>query len=197
MSEDRESGSPTGSASEYRTDTWAWLERYWWVPLVSGIVLAIFGVVILANVVTTSNVLAVLLGLYLIVDGISSLVTARRTQRHWAAYLLGAVMVIGGIVAVAWPSATLRVLGIVFGATLVAGGLLWLLAWSLDPERRVGWAFWLGAASLTVGILALAWPQVTVYVLVVLIGIRALASGITQIGVAFELHHHAPLHGTH
>lgn len=191
-----QSPGPVGERAS-REEGWAWLERYWWVPLLTGTILAVFGIVILANVVTTSKVLAVLLGLFLIFDGVSSLTTARRAGKRWPAFILGSILVVGGIVAIAWPSATLRVLALIFGATLIAGGVLRLIAWGLDRDRRTDWGFWLASASLVVGVLAVAWPQATVYVIIVLIGIRAIVSGVTQIGMAFDWHHHTPLHRAH
>ena len=58
-----------------------------------------------------------------------------------------------------------------------------------DRERIRHWVLLalLGVAGVVVGVLAIAWPQITVWVLALLIGIRLLVWGVLQLAIAFQL----------
>ena len=45
----------------------------------------------------------------------------------------------------------------------------------------------LGAVGIVVGILAIVWPGITVWVLALLIGIRLLIWGVLQLAIAFQM----------
>ena len=45
----------------------------------------------------------------------------------------------------------------------------------------------LGAVGIVVGILAIVWPGITVWVLALLIGVRLLIFGVVQLAIAFRI----------
>jgi uncharacterized membrane protein HdeD (DUF308 family) len=127
-------------------------------------------------------------------------------SRHWwAVALRGVAAILFGVLALVWPGITVFALVIVFGAyalvdgafTLAAafgnrdggrtrGSRAWLFA--LRKEMRREWLLALsGALSVLFGILLVVWPAAGVLTLVVLIGVAAIAFGITLLMLGLRL----------
>jgi uncharacterized membrane protein HdeD (DUF308 family) len=100
----------------------------------------------------------------------------------------GAVLVLGGVLAVIWPGITLWVLAVVVGIDLIIAGVARIMgALSLRVEGW-GWLLFGGVLSVAVGLAALVWPDATVLVLGLLLGIRMLFFGIAEIMFGLALH---------
>ena len=91
-----------------------------------------------------------------------------------------------GVIALAWPSVTVLALVILFAVyAFIAAGLQAARAFS---SRTVGPVFGhllLGLADLAVGVIALAWPGPTALVLVLIVGVWAVAAGLVEFSAAF------------
>jgi uncharacterized membrane protein HdeD (DUF308 family) len=160
----------------------------WWIVLVVGITFAGFGFVMLFNVAAGATAIAIIVGAFLIFDGIVGLITAGQNGGSKAlGSILGIVLIIGGIVVAAWPGVTFLVIAIVWGITIVVGGITRIVGSIALRGQGWGWVLAIGIAELIVGIAALVWPNVTAYVILLLIGIYAIVAGLLQIVLAFEL----------
>lgn len=99
----------------------------------------------------------------------------------WVFALQGLVLLIFGILAIVLPGITLLVLMIAFGAFLLVDGVF-AVAGSI-VSRKTKW--WLllpaGVVSIVIGILVLAWPDITALVLLYLIALWAVIAGVMQI----------------
>ena len=78
-------------------------------------------------------------------------------------------------------------IAIVWGITIVVGGITRIVGSMVLRGRGWGWVLVIGIAELIVGIAALVWPNVTAYVILLLIGFYAIVAGILQIVLTFEL----------
>ncbi len=163
----------------------------WWVRLIAGLVLATLGIVLMFSPRAAATTLAVLLGLALVVHGLDALLA---TPRRPVALAAGAVSMLAGGLAVAWPDATLWVVAVIAGMTCVAVGSLQITT-GLLARGEPGWAWVVagGVASAVLGALPLPWPAATALVLAVLLGIRTLALGATEIFLAIEIRRGAAL----
>ncbi len=160
----------------------------WWIVLVVGVIFVGFGLVMLFNVAAGAQAVAIIVGAFLIFDGIIGLITAGQNGgSKGVGIALGIVLIIGGIVVAAWPGATFLVIAIVWGITIVVGGITRIVGSIVLKGRGWGWVLAIGIAELIVGIAALVWPHVTAYVILLLIGIYAIIAGLLQIVLAFEL----------
>jgi uncharacterized membrane protein HdeD (DUF308 family) len=160
----------------------------WWIVLVVGLLFAGFGLVMLFNVAAGATAIAIIVGAFLVFDGIVGLVTAGGNGGSRAlGILVGIVLIIGGVVVVTWPGVTFLVIAIVWGITIVVGGITRIVSSIALRGRGWGWVLVIGIAELIVGIAALVWPDVTAYVILLLIGIYAIVAGVIQIFLAFEL----------
>ncbi|MGZ4690726.1 MAG: HdeD family acid-resistance protein [Acidimicrobiia bacterium] len=162
--------------------------RVWWVVLVIGIIFTIFGVVMLFNVAAGATAIAIIVGAFLIFDGLVEMISGGRRggSRGWAV-VLGIVLVIGGIIVIAWPGVTFLVIAVVWGIVLLIGGIGRAVAAAMLRGYAWGWLVVLGIVEAIIGIVMLAWPHQTAYVILILIGIYSIVAGIIQIVLAFQL----------
>jgi len=91
-----------------------------------------------------------------------------------------------GLVTVFWPGITLGAVVILFAVyAFIAAGSDAVRAFSSAKAGPVfGWLL-LSLLSVAAGIVALAWPGITVYALTIWIGAWALVAGCTEISLAF------------
>ncbi len=98
----------------------------------------------------------------------------------------GILALIVGVLAIVWPGITLGVLVALF-AVLSFGGAL-IQGVRAFESSRAGAVFGhavVGLIYVAAGVVAIAWPGITLYVLVVCIGVWALAVGIFEIALVF------------
>ncbi|MGY1605406.1 HdeD family acid-resistance protein [Geodermatophilus sp. SYSU D00815] len=110
--------------------------------LLLGGVLVVGGVLAVVWPGVTLWTLALITGLSLVVHGAARVglaVVGRREVDGWGWLLLaGAVNLLVGVVAIAWPAATVLVLSLVLGAQVAAFGLLLLIAAFRHTDARIG-----------------------------------------------------------
>jgi len=138
------------------------------------------GVVLLTNPVSAARSLAWLVGLALLVGGLLEIALAWSSTQRWLGLVLGGLLVLGGVLAVAWPDTTLWSLAVIAGVSLVAHGGARVAAAAVDRRQgpgRLG-LFVAGVADVLIGLLALTWPGATILVLAVLLGIQVIVAGI-------------------
>ena len=161
----------------------------WILWLVLGAFSSIIGIWLILSPEAAIGTLALLLAIALFMSGVSELVTAGDRFKPWFGYLLAAVFLIAGFVVLLRPGKSLWFLAIVVGISVVATGLGQIMLALVDRESIRHWGLLLaiGVISVAVGIMAMVWPDITIYVLALLIGIRLLIFGILQIAIAFQV----------
>jgi uncharacterized membrane protein HdeD (DUF308 family) len=112
------------------------------------------------------------------------------TARHagWAIALRGIIAVVFGVIALRAPNVAAGAFVIVFAIYAFADGILdFFLAAQLGRSgHRWGWYLFEGIATIAVGVIALAYPGITLLTLVLLVGIRAITLGIFELVGAFS-----------
>jgi uncharacterized membrane protein HdeD (DUF308 family) len=166
------------------------LIRKWWLVLVLGIALVVIGVLLLVNTDAAAFTLALLVALGLFLAGIDSIVEAQRHRVRWPSYLMAALWIVVGAVALMWPDVTLWALALTVGIGFFAGGIA--EAWfALRMHQALpGWGWWLlaGVLSVVAGVLCIIWPDATVLVLAILLGLWVIVRGVVTILFALALH---------
>jgi uncharacterized membrane protein HdeD (DUF308 family) len=160
----------------------------WVSTLFLGLAALVLGVVLVLNPFASAWTLALLVGFGLIADGVLDIVRSRQAHRT-AGVVAGALLVLGGIVAIAWPDVTLWALALIVGFSIVLAGAATTTAALMDKGsfRGHGWLLASGVVSLVIGVIAVAWPEATVVVLAVLFGLHIAAYGLMEIMAALEL----------
>jgi uncharacterized membrane protein HdeD (DUF308 family) len=109
-------------------------------------------------------------------------------QARWLVALRGIVAILFGIVALIWPGISLIILVYLFGAYVLANGLLALF--SLFRGRQLVSAWWAvlieGLVGIAAGILVFAWPHITILVMLMLIASWAIILGVFEVAAAFS-----------
>ena len=160
----------------------------WWAFLLLGVVSAVVGLLLLLDLFAAVTTLALLVALGLVVTGIGELMSAGR-YRSVLGVVAGVVLVVGGVLAAVWPDITLWALAFVVGIDLVISGVARIMGAVQLRVEGWGWLLFGGVLSVVIGILALVWPDATILVLGVLLGLRMLFFGISEIMFGLALHH--------
>jgi uncharacterized membrane protein HdeD (DUF308 family) len=148
----------------------------------------VLGGVLLFNPFIAVRTLALLLGLSLVIGGCLEIALGWESGRRISAIVLGAILIVGGLLAAFWPAATVWTLAVLTGVSLLVHGLTRVVVAFTARSEIAGWG-WLalaGAVNIVVGILALAWPGVTVLILSVILGLQVLAFGVLVLVAAFS-----------
>ena len=169
------------------------LATNWRALALRGLVALLFGLLVLFWPGLVLNVLALLFGIYAVVDGAITLVPAFRSPDRGARRSLplaeGAVGVIAGLVALLWPGLTAGGLVYVIAVWAVVTGVLKILTAILSrAEVENGWLLaGSGALSALFGILLAVLAGSDVSALAPFIGGFAVIVGLALIVFAFRL----------
>lgn len=167
-----------------------WVRRSWLVPLAVGLVLTIYGAVMLINLGAGFDALRWLVVFALVLAAVESFATAPARGRPWTGWLAGALYLIGAILGILWPGATLQALAIAIGASLLVAGIARAgMAWQAKKDAGGwGWSFALGLLSALAGLLFLFGnPIISIIVLVVSLACYTIFSGVTLVLLAFAV----------
>jgi len=113
------------------------------------------------------------------------------TRNWWLVVLRGILAVLFGLTAFVWPGITWVVLVLMFGIYALMDGIVAIrTGLSRTKESPRWWAFLVeGLISLAAAAIALIWPQVTAFIMVLLIAGWAVLTGILEIVAAVRLRH--------
>lgn len=119
----------------------------------------------------------------------SSSVVAAMGRAWWLVLLRGIAAIVFGLLAWAWPGATLITLTLFWGAYALVDGIAAL--WSCWHARGNGKAMWqivlIGVLGVAAGIFTFISPGITAIALLLLIAVWAIANGVFQIAAAIRL----------
>ena len=152
-----------------------------------GVAALVVGVVLLFNPVAAAKTLALLIGLALVIGGLLELAVGWDSGRRMASVVLGAILVIGGILAAVWPGATLFTVAVITGLSLIVHGAV-RVGVAIVARQEIpswGWLALAGAVNVLIGVLAIAWPKATVLVLSVVLGLQIAVFGLLLLCAAF------------
>ena len=110
--------------------------------------------------------------------------------RNWGWIVFrGVAAILFGVLAFAWPSLTLGVLVVIWGAYALSDGLLSLVAaFKIKDAGKPMWPLVVvGLLGIAAGVLTFVWPGMTALVLLSFIAAWALITGIFQVVAAIRL----------
>lgn len=150
---------------------------------VRGILAILFGILALVWPGLTILALAILFGVYALVNGIDMIADGFRGHRSGgqrAAYAIGGALgVVAGLVTLFWPGITALALVILVGLWAVVTGVLDIVAATRIPGS---WPLvLLGFLSVVAGFLVLARPRAGAYAIAVVVGVYAIIAGVLML----------------
>jgi uncharacterized membrane protein HdeD (DUF308 family) len=170
-----------------------WLTLGWKMLLVRGVIGIVFGIIAIVWPISTAIALAVLWGIWALVDGIGSFVQAfqreSRGSRLWLV-VLGLIAVVAGFIAITSPGLTARALTWILGIWLIIRGIFELVGAVSNQRITPRWLLVVsGLLSLLIGILFAANPGAGAVSIAVLLGVTAVVWGVVLIAVALSVRH--------
>lgn len=112
------------------------------------------------------------------------------TQLAWWMILLrGIVAIVFGMLLLTDPVSTIAAFVIVYGVFVIADGAV-TIAYGMGifgRKNHRGLVIARGLLAIVAGVLAIAWPGLTAFAVLVLIGVWAISAGFVEIGEAFSL----------
>lgn len=169
------------------------LEKNWWVLVLRGVIAALFGIYALINPGAALSLLVLIFGIFLVIDGILSVVGAIVVGREggsWGVFLLIGVLEIAvAILAFTNPDVFASLFFILIGIWALFKGLFeLLLGIAISKEVEGEWMLILsGVLSMLFGVLAILFPffESAAAGAVILLGLYALLYGVLMIIIGF------------
>jgi uncharacterized membrane protein HdeD (DUF308 family) len=145
--------------------------------------------------------LVLLFGAYAIVDGVvmlGALIIGRPEARHhtWEVAIIGAVGIVAGVIALVLPGITALALLYVAAFWAIVTGTLGVTA-AIRLRRELTGEIWLalgGILSILFGLFLIAFPGAGLLSLVWLVGVWAIAFGLSNLMLAYRLRSHRVRH---
>lgn len=151
---------------------------------IGGLITAAIGIALVFSPFESLAVLVVLIAAALIILGMLEVASVPGSSAPWLALVSGAAWLVAGVGVLAWPDVTVAVLGILVALGLFVNAVVHLFMWFQRLTRERTTALMLGIASLVSGVLIVAWPDITEFVIAVLFGARVIAFGLAVMTAA-------------
>ena len=157
-----------------------------------GVIAIVAGVVLLAWPDRTIVVVARLAGLLIAVVGVGEIIESlshRTRGSYWGLLLArGLLNLIMGVLLLVWPDITVTALVWLFGLDLIITGVISLvLSFSVPPEHGRSSFVVRGIVSIVLGVLIVVWPDVTLWVITVIVAIQLLILGAVLLWSGYAL----------
>jgi uncharacterized membrane protein HdeD (DUF308 family) len=161
----------------------------WWLLLLIGVLSIAVGVTILFKPGDSLATLAVIVGIFVLIDGILELAASlmHSTQNRGMVALLGALTAIVGVLLIRHPVQGIVFVALLIGIWLIAVGVIRVAAaFELDENR--GWNIIAGLVELIAGIVIVSDPNIGYATLAVLAGIAFIVNGMGMFGLGWTMH---------
>jgi uncharacterized membrane protein HdeD (DUF308 family) len=157
-----------------------------------GVITIIAGVVLLAWPDRTIVVVARVAGLLVAVIGVAEIIealTSRTRGSYWGLLLArGVLNLVMGVLLLVWPDITVTALVWLFGLDLIITGIIGLaVSGRVAPEHGRSSFIVRGIVGIVLGILIVAWPDVTLWVITVIVALQLLIVGAVLLWSGYAL----------
>ena len=162
--------------------------RLWWLVVSLGVLSVVVGGIVIAKPSNSLKALAVIVGIFLLLDGIAELALAfnRRTGNRGLAALLGLLDLVIGILLIRHPLTGVRAIALLLGIWLIAAGVVRVVIAFETHGDRLG-RFIVAGIEIVFGIVIVASPNIGYATLAVLVGIAFILNGLGIIATGILL----------
>jgi uncharacterized membrane protein HdeD (DUF308 family) len=166
------------------------IKQNWWMFLVSGVISLLLGLALVFWPDITLQVAAWLVGLSILFFGILRLLNSifgGEAEHRFAQGLVGVLGIALGILVMRNPIETIGVLALIIGIFWIISGLLeaWRGLTNDFPGRW--WVVIGGLIAAALGAALVFWPDITVQVIAILVGIYMIIDAIIEVVMAFQI----------
>jgi uncharacterized membrane protein HdeD (DUF308 family) len=175
----------------------------WWVLALVGLLSIAAGVIILFKPSDSLATLAVIVGIFLVLDAIFELLAAivGATQSRGLVALLGILTLLVGIMLIRHPIQGVTAVALLIGFWLLLVGVVRLVA-AFEQEEHRGWNIVASVISILAGIVIVASPDIGYATLALLTGLAFIFNGMGLFALGWAMRevrhetasptHHAP-----
>ena len=154
--------------------------------MVWGILTLILGFMAIGSPLASGIAMTLVIGATLLGAGVAMLIFAFQAPslgKILIKLLFAGLTIIAGIYILSEPGIALIKLTLILGAFFIADGLMgFIVAWNVKPERGWGWLTVNALVTVALGVMILkGWPESSMIVLGVLVGIRLVFAGVTML----------------
>jgi uncharacterized membrane protein HdeD (DUF308 family) len=160
----------------------------WWIPIVMGLIALGVGVFFVVRNDSTLKTVTVILGIFLLVQAVVELLVAifGKGEGRGVLALIAVITAIAGLLLVKKPFETLTVLILILGIVFVVAAIARLVDAVSSREGRGG-NLLICLVDLVAGVIILAWPDLTLTAIAVIIGIVLIVRGLLMVVFGFQL----------
>jgi uncharacterized membrane protein HdeD (DUF308 family) len=159
----------------------------WWLLLLLGLIGIAAGVVVLAKPGDSLATLAVIAGIFVLIDATFALVASmrRQTENRGLAAILGVLGVVVGVLLIRHPIRGVLAIALLIGIWLIAIGVVRLIEAFERPRR--GWNILVALIEIVAGIVIVSSPPIGFSTLALLAGISFIANGVLTLALGWML----------
>ena len=175
--------------STYAAEELRPLTSLWWLLMLFGVVTLGVGIFFVVSPHETLSTFTVIAGIFLLVDGVLAIIGSifGRGEGRGLLALIGVLSAIAGLVLIKKPFDTLVVFTLIIGVWFVVAGVVRFVTAVASPEGRNG-NIVIAILDVVAGIVILAWPDLGLATVAVIIGIALILRGILFIVAGWQLH---------
>ncbi|MGI9665678.1 MAG: HdeD family acid-resistance protein, partial [Acidimicrobiia bacterium] len=158
-----------------RYETAEEMKSVWWVLLLLGVVSLGIGAALIFWPGKTLTVVTTIVGIFMIIAGLVRFGVAifdSHAQERWLMAIFGIIGVVLGVIIIRNPETTIKVIVLITAIFWLIGGMVDFFRGVTNadlPDRGLRIA--MGAMSAIFGVVVLVWPEITVGIFAVLMGI--------------------------
>jgi uncharacterized membrane protein HdeD (DUF308 family) len=160
----------------------------WWLPLLFGVVALGVGFFFVVSPHETLSTFTAIAGIFVLVDGVIVIVASMFSSGDGRGLLalLGVLSAIAGLILIKKPFETLVVFTLIVGVWFVVAGIVRVVSAFGSREPRGG-NILIALLDLAAGSVILAWPDLSLATLAVIIGIVLMLRGVLFIAAGWQL----------
>ncbi len=161
----------------------------WWLFLLFGLLTLAAGIIVLVWPSISLQTIAVVVGIFLLIDGVFELVASiagKGEHGRGLVAVLGVISIIAGLVLVKHPFSVLNAFIVIVGIWFVVSGVIRFAGAFSESENR-GTNIAVGLLDVAAGIIVLVWPNVGLATLAIIIGIVLIMRGIAFTAAGWQI----------
>ncbi len=161
----------------------------WWLLGIVGVLSMVAGVIILFKPSESLSTLAVIAGIFLLLDGILELVDSamRSTPNRGLVALIGVLSAIVGVLLIRHPIGGVAAVALLIGIWLIAVGVI-RFATAFEEYENRAWHALAGIIEVIAGVVIVANPDIGFGTLALLVGLGFIFNGLGMLALGWSVH---------
>lgn len=161
----------------------------WWLLGIVGVLSVVAGVVILFKPSESLPTLAVIAGIFLLLDGILEVIDSamRNTPNRGLVALVGVLSAIAGVLLIRHPIGGVAAVALLIGIWLIAVGVI-RFATAFEEYENRGWHALAGIIEVIAGVVIVANPDIGFGTLALLVGLGFIFNGLAMLALGWSVH---------